>query len=168
MRLNDQTFQLLPVLLACASGSVLAGQDAVGGAQQQQRMRIDHRIEKQYTVTLEAEAARDYCQAKAEFEYWQANTQAHIEGAITNSECAASGGEYVVSVVYLDEEGTRQRSDHTETWSRDDAQPFRFEHDYEIGDNVDLIRVSARKVVCICTESPAEGESGPTKGKTDE
>ena len=168
MRLDDQTFQLLPVLLACASGSVLAGQDAIGGAQQQQRMRIDHRIEKEYTVTLEAEAARDYCQAKAEFEYWQANTQAHIEGAITNSECAASGGEYVVSVVYLDEEGTRQRSDHTETWSRDDAQPFRFEHDYEIGDNVDLIRVSARKVVCICTESPAEGESGPTKGKTDE
>ena len=30
MRLNDQTFQLLPVLLACASGSVLAGQDAIG------------------------------------------------------------------------------------------------------------------------------------------
>jgi hypothetical protein len=168
MRLYDQSFQLLPALLACASGSALAGQDAVGGAQQPQRMRIDNRIETEYTVTLEAESKKDYCQANAEFEYWQANTYAHIEGAITNSECAASGGEFVVSVVYLDEAGTRQRKDHTESWSRADAEPFEFEHDYEIGDNVDLIRVSARKVVCICTEPPAEGESGPTKGETDE
>lgn len=165
MRLEKYTFQLLPVLLACASGSALAGQDAVGSAGQPQRMRIDNRIETEYTVTLEAESARDYCQANAEFEYWQANTHAHIEGAITNSECAASGGEYVVSVVYLDEEGTRQRDDHTENWSRADAEPFKFAHDYEIGDNVDLIRVSARKVVCICTELPAEGEPGPTKGE---
>lgn len=168
MRLNDQTFQLLPVLLACASGSVLAGQDTTGSSQQPQRMRIDNRIETEYTVTLEAESAKDYCHANAEFEYWQDNTLAHIEGAITNGECAASGGEYVVSVVYLDEEGTRQRNSHTETWSRTDAKPFKFEHDYEIGDNVDLIRVSARKVVCICTEPPAEGETGPIKGETDE
>ena len=168
MRLNEQSFQLLPALLACASGSALAGQDAIGGAQQPQRMRIDYRIETEYTVTLEAESKKDYCQANAEFEYWQAYTHAHIEGAITNNECAASGGEYVVSVVYLDEEGNRQRNDHTEAWSRADAEPFKFEHDYEIGDNVDLIRVSARKVVCICTGPPAEGETGPTKGETDE
>ena len=168
MRLCDQSFQLLPALLACVSGSALAAQDAIGGAQQPQRMRIDNRIETEYTVTLEAESKKDYCQANAEFEYWQANTNAHIEGAITNNECAASSGEYVVSVVYLDEEGTRQRNDHTETWSRADAEPFKFEHDYEIGSNVDLIRVSARKVVCICTEPPVEGETGPTEGETDE
>jgi hypothetical protein len=152
--------------LAVAFPAVSAGQESMGGAQQPQRMQIENRIETEYTVELTAEPAREYCHANAGFEYWQSNTVAHVEGEITNEDCAASGGDYVVSVVYRDERGERQRRDHIEQWSRLDAQPFAFAHDYEIGENVDLIRVSAKKVDCICAESPDEDTE--TKGDTDE
>ena len=157
---------LAATALAGLASTGTAGQDTMGGAQQPQRMKIENRIETEYTVELTAESAKDYCHANAGFEYWQSNTVAHIEGEITNEDCAASGGDYVVSVVYRDEHGERQRRDHTETWSRVDKEPFSFAHDYEIGENVDLIRVSARKVVCICAESPEEDKE--TKGETNE
>ena len=158
MRSAHPAFCLAPALLFGAAISALAGQDAIGTSQQPQKMRIDNRIETEFTVTLEAESPKDYCHGKAEFEWWQSNTAAHVEGAITNPDCSASGGTYTVSVRHKDADGEVHRNDHEEDWSREDDQPFTFVHDYEIGENVDLIRVSARKVVCICAEQPAEAE----------
>lgn len=168
MRCDHSVSRLAPALLLGFAINAPAGQDAAGSSQQPQRMRIDNRIETEYTVILEAESPRDYCHAKAEFEWWQDNTAAHIEGSITNPDCGASGGTYTVSVRHKDALGEVRRNDYVESWSRDDDQPFRFVHDYEIGDNVDLIRVSARKVVCICAGQPAEGEPPAIKGEQDE
>jgi hypothetical protein len=168
MRRKRPAIRLAPIFLFCPGFAVLAGQDAPGTSRPPQKMQIETRIEKEYTVTLEAESPKDYCHAKAEFEWWQSNTVAHVEGSISNADCGASGGTYSVSVRYKDGQDGIHRDDHEENWSRGDDQPYKFVHDYEIGENVDLIRVSARKVVCICAEAPDRGDQSATKGENDE
>jgi hypothetical protein len=168
MRCDHPASHLALALLLGVGSHALASQDGIGVSQQPQKMRIDNRIETEYTVTLEAESQKDYCHAKAEFEWWQDNTVAHVEGAITNPDCGASSGTYTVSVRHKELNGEVQRNDYEENWSREDDQPFSFVHDYEIGENVDLIRVSARKVVCICAGQPVEDEQPVIKGEQDE
>jgi hypothetical protein len=43
-----------------------------------------------------------------------------------------------------------------ESWRRDDDQPVKFSADYEIGENVDLVRARSRQLRCTCADTPGE------------
>lgn len=146
----------LLLLLPVAAVSQTAQLDPGG---QEERMRIEGRVEKKYTIQLDAPQGKAYCQAQVWTEYVQKNTVAWVEGEIENPDCGASAGEYTVSIRYRDEDGEVHNVDHVESWQRDNYQNVEFEGEYFIGENVDLMRVRARKIVCICAEPADNGEA---------
>lgn len=126
---------------------------------QQERMRVEGQVEKKYTIRLDAPQGTAYCHAQIRTEYIQKNTIAAVKGEIENGDCGPSGGEYTISIRYRDEAGEIHNTEHLESWRREDDQNVRFEEEYLIGENVDLMRVRARKIVCICAEPDDSGEA---------
>ena len=159
---------LTPVLFLCL-GSLSAEAQTVGGepAGDPQTMRIDGRVEKTYKMQLEAAPKKQYCQAQISIEYTQRNTMAGVKGQIVNDECGPSGGTYNLSVRYKDEAGEIRNDEYEESWQRDHDEDIDIEASYPIGDNVDLIRVRARKIVCICAEPPDEGDGTDNMGENE-
>ena len=131
------------------------------GAGRQESMHA----EKKFTLKLETTRHKQYCQAKIQVEYAQRNTTASISGTIENRDCGASGGNYTLSVRFRDEHGEIQTIEREEQWQRENDETFAFEKEYSIGENVDLVRVRARKVVCVCAEMAAAGEDEAIKGE---
>ena len=142
--------------LACLSITAMAGQERTDGG---------NSAEKKYLIKMETTQHKLYCQARIALEYTQRNTVASVTGEIENDDCGASGGDYTMTVRFRDENGEVQNEEHEEQWQRDDDQVFAFEYEYTIGDNVDLIRVRARKIQCVCAEMPADDEAEETKGE---
>lgn len=95
------------------------------------------------------------CEAQIEFNYTQRGAIARVEGSIENETCAASEGSFTVSIRTSNDDFEQVTQEYHETWQRGDDQPVNFSHDYEIGDNVDLIRVRTLKSMCKCS-APAE------------
>ncbi|MGV3592001.1 MAG: hypothetical protein ACO1PZ_09955 [Gammaproteobacteria bacterium] len=95
------------------------------------------------------------CEARIEFEYTQRGAIARVEGLIENETCAASEGSFTVSIRTSNDDFEQTTREYHETWQRDDDQPVAFSRDYEIGDNVDLIRVRSSKSMCKCS-APAQ------------
>lgn len=91
------------------------------------------------------------CEAIIKFEYTQRASIARVEGQIENETCAASSGSFTVSLRTSNDAFEQSTVDHQETWQRTDNEPVTFSRDYEIGDDVDLIRVRTSKSVCKCT-----------------
>ena len=154
------------VLILCL-GSPVAGAQTVGGepAGDPQTMRVEGRVEKTYKMQLDAAPKKQYCQAQISIEYTQRNTTAGVKGQIVNEQCGPSGGTYNLSVRYKDEAGEIRNDEYEESWQRDHDQDIDIEASYPIGDNVDLIRVRARKIVCICAEPPDEGNGMDNTGE---
>jgi hypothetical protein len=96
------------------------------------------------------------CAATVDFEYHQRDTLAHVTGAIANTQCAASGGDYVLAVTIRDANGEVNTLEFPQEWARSDAVPVKFTFDLPIGPNVDLQNVRTRRLRCTCTEPPAE------------
>jgi hypothetical protein len=94
------------------------------------------------------------------FSYAQKDTTASFEGTLENTGCAASSGEYVVAITIRDDKGELQTLEFTTAWQRNDAEPLALEANYPIGENVDLLRVRARRVSCTCAEAPVEPRAG--------
>ncbi len=92
------------------------------------------------------------CGAGVALEYEQRDAIARVEGQLENESCAASSGKYVIAIRTRNDAGELQTVEFTEAWQRDDNEPVAFSKDYEIGNNVDLVRVSAIRVSCRCTE----------------
>ena len=134
---------LAVLTLACA---------AIPAAQSQQT------AEKTFTIPLEIKEHQRYCKAKVTLEYSQYNTEAGIKGLIENPDCGASSGGYTLAIRVRDDDGNFANFEHEETWGRDDDQPIAFDRRYPIGENVDLIRVRARGITCICAAMAPEGE----------
>ena len=157
---------LAPVLFLCL-GSLFSEAQTVGGepAGDPQTMRIEGRVEKTYNMQLEAAPKKQYCQAQITIEYTQRNTAAGVKGTITNEQCGPSGGTYDLSVRYKDAAGEGRNDEYEETWQRDHDGDIDIEASYPIGDNVDLIRVRARKIVCICAEPSDDGEGTDNMGE---
>jgi hypothetical protein len=122
-------------------------------------MQVEGRVEKQYTIRLDAPQGTAYCHAQIRTEYIQKNTIAAVKGEIENEDCGASGGEYTISIRFRDERGDVHNIEHLESWQREDDQNVSFQGEYLIGENVDLMRVRARKIVCICAEPDESGEA---------
>jgi hypothetical protein len=151
-----------------AMPGIAAGQATVHPVGVQERMRVDGQIEKKYLIKLETTEHKRYCKAKASFEYTQRNTLASVIGVIENDDCAASGGDYRLSVRVRDQNGDIRTVDHDEQWQREDDRPFTFEKHYAIGENVDLLRVRASKIICICAEPPLVGDESAIEGEDHE
>jgi hypothetical protein len=90
------------------------------------------------------------CAAQIELQYLQKNTLANVEGTIENEMCAASSGTYVLSIRTRDGNSELTTQEFTETWAREDDKAVAFESDYEIGENVELVRIRAMKITCTC------------------
>jgi hypothetical protein len=112
-------------------------------------------VEQDVSVKLEIkQKPTAACAATAEFEYQQRDTVAHVTGAIENTQCAASSGDYVLAVTFHDAKGELTTVEFPQEWARSDAEPVKFTHDLPIGPNVDLQNVRTRRLRCTCTEPP--------------
>jgi hypothetical protein len=110
-------------------------------------------LETEITTSVELRPpATPFCSAAIELQYWQRDTDVHVEGVLDNDTCAASGGEYVIVVRTRSESGELQMLEFTETWQRDDDQPVALESDYPIGENVELIRLGSGRIRCRCAD----------------
>jgi hypothetical protein len=122
---------------------------------QQERMTLERKMEYRHKVVLEAPERSSVCSARVEIEYRQKNTIAETEGTIHTEDCEAASGVYTVAARYRDEDGQVHNIESENTWSRMDDQPVHFSAELIIGENVDLIRVSARKIRCECAATDA-------------
>ena len=122
---------------------------------------------KTYEMRFETTEHKRYCKASVWVEYSQYDTEARYNGEITNEDCAASGGTYVISVRYRDESGEVHSVESEHTWRREDDQKIIFHGAQSIGENVDLIRVRARKIQCVCDEVESPAAENETKGENE-
>jgi hypothetical protein len=84
-----------------------------------------------------------------------------VDGTVQNGGCAASAGDYRLTVRVRDANAETQTLEFVEAWHRADDQPVPFKHDYAIGENVDLLTVRPRSLHCTCTEPPVEPPAPP-------
>lgn len=123
--------------------------------------------EKKYSIRFETTEHRDYCKASIWVEFNQYDTIAAYNGEISNEDCGASGGSYTISVRYRDESGEVHNIDSEHTWHRDNEQKVVIEGEQSIGENVDLIRVRARKIQCVCDEVESQATENDSKGENE-
>ncbi len=110
-------------------------------------------IEKQRSFVLDLPAPDiKYCAAAVGVEYTQRDTVVRVVSTIENSDCAASSGEYEISVRVRDANLDAKNLDFTEPWQRDDGKSQTFTHDYPIGTNADVLSVHGRSLECRCAD----------------
>lgn len=113
-------------------------------------------VEQDVSIKLEIKPKpTTACAATVGFDYQQRDTVAHVTGAIENSQCAASAGDYVLAVTIRDANGQITTLEFPEQWARSNAETIEFTHDLPIGPNVDLQNVRTRRLRCTCTEPQA-------------
>ena len=138
-------------LLLC--GTAIAQNSSVNHSKTDQTTRIEARVEKPYTVTLEAKPHEVFrCKVNVTVDYLQKNDVVHVESVVTNNDCGASSGTYVIAIRYIDENQDSREIEFQESWQRTDDQPVTYVNEYPIGNNVDLRRVRAKKLSCTCVE----------------
>lgn len=140
-------------VILCAIGASIGSTDEANDEE-----RISNETEIRTVIETKTEFATDACMASLEIEYYQKGASAHVETELSNDNCAASSGSYVIQVRYRDADGVNQSKDFEETWERSDANSIVIKKDYFVADNIDILRVRSRKLDCICT--PVETPSG--------
>jgi len=140
-------------------GLIWAPVAGAGPAALDQQEEHTRSADKKFTVKLEAPHHKQYCKAGASIEYSQRDVIARVNMEINNDDCAASSGSYTMSVRLRNDEGEVINLDFDESWQRADDQPILLKREYPIGKDVDLIRVRARKMKCVCAEIDSEGEN---------
>lgn len=122
---------------------------------------------RKYKIPFETTEHKTYCKARVSLEYGQYDTEARYDGEITVEDCGPSGGTYVISVRYRDASGEVRSVETEHTWHREDDQDVAIDGVQSIGENVDLIRVRARKVQCVCDEVASQSPEDETKGENE-
>jgi hypothetical protein len=141
--LNPQ--RCLFIVLALWTGVVMPEANAQG------KHKLEKQVEHEYKIKLESRKQKvKACNAELSISYQQYDTQAKVETNIENEDCAASGGKYTVDILVSDAGGQTHEIEHDETWSRDDNKPYASQKIYDIGKNVDLIRVRTTGLSCTC------------------
>jgi hypothetical protein len=144
-RIRDETLQA-PITSACIPRATRAAPscDPV--------TTVAH-VEKQQTFVVDLPKPDiKYCAAAIGVEYTQRNTLVRVVSTIENADCAASSGEYEVSVRVRDANLDVKKLDFTEPWQRNDAKSMTFAHDYPIGTNVDVLSVHGHSLECRCAD----------------
>lgn len=90
------------------------------------------------------------CQMAVVVSYLQYGDRAQVDSTLENRDCPASSGEYTVRLRIRDSTGKIQLLEHVESWARDDDAAIETQKFYDIGSDVDLIRVSTAKITCVC------------------
>jgi hypothetical protein len=99
------------------------------------------------------------CTAWVDLEYYQKNTHVYVKSTLTNEQCAASSGSYVIRIRYLPDEGEPDEIEFKETWSRDDDADIVTEKEYYVGENLEVRRVRSSKLKCVCAVENTEETS---------
>ncbi len=161
--LMSRTLSLTVLFLSFVCDSSLAGD----GSPRNQADRWEASSEKKYTIKLEASPPAHYCKSNTAIEYYQDDTVAKVNGEIKIDGCIKASGKYTISVRYRDDAGDTHNIDFDETWQRSSADPITISHAYPMADNVDLVRVRARRSRCVCNDAAAkeieQEESPPTE-----
>jgi hypothetical protein len=107
--------------------------------------------EIEFHQTIETEYGTDACKAVIEIEYYQKRASAHVESTLTNDDCDASSGTYAIQIRYRGADRQSQSKEFPETWERADSSSVVMEKDYFVADDIDILRIRARKLDCTCT-----------------
>ena len=134
----------------------LAGVSIAGAEEDKEEGLVTTDMEFHQTIEMEQAFSTDACQATIEIEYYQKGASAHVESTLTNDDCGASSGTYVIQIRYRDAGGQSQRKEIEETWERSDSNPVVVEKDYFVADDIDILRVRSRKVDCTCALDEAD------------
>lgn len=129
------------------------------GPGRQEKDRWEAYAEKKYTMTFETTKGTNYCEAKTSFDYYQVDTIAKVNGEISVQDCNDASGEYTISVRFRDENGATHDIDFDETWELNSSAPLKIAKEYLMAENVDLIRVKARRTRCICNDKIIKPET---------
>jgi hypothetical protein len=101
-----------------------------------------------------AAAAGPQCAASTLTEYQQRNNVARVTGTVSISSCpAGTTGMFTLVARVRDDNGEIRPIEFNETWQRNDTQDHIFNTDYPIGENVELVSVRVRGLVCTCAEA---------------
>jgi len=119
-------------------------------------------------LRLEMTQRTTHCRAEATVEYLQHDTLASVGGVIKSDDCESAGGDYTIAVRIRDADGALQNLEYVEAWQADGGNDFRFTRDYDIGPDVDLVRVRVSKVECICNDAAAGDMQPPNTGEDNE
>ena len=120
---------------------------------------IKNEAEVRTIIEIEQEFATNACKAEIEIEYYQKGSSAHVESTLTNEDCGASSGSYVIQVRYRGADRQTKSKEFAELWERTDTAPVLVEKDYFIADDIDIVRVRSRKLKCACApEEPADSD----------
>ena len=138
VKIIEKTFLIL--LLAAASFAV-ADED---------ESNISNEAQIRTTIMVEQSFATNACNAELEIEYYQKGSSVHVESTLTNADCGASSGSYVIQVRYRGADRQTHSKEFAESWTRTDTAPVLDVKDYDIADDVDIIRVRSRKLDCSC------------------
>ena len=138
MKINEKIFLML---LLAAAGFAVADED---------QSNINNEATIRTTIAVEQTPATIACKAELEIEYYQNGSSAHVESTLTNKDCGASSGSYVIQVRYRGANRQTQTKEFAELWERTDTAPVLVEKDYFIADDIDVVRVRSRKLKCTC------------------
>jgi hypothetical protein len=133
--------RMLPILLLTVASFALADED---------ESNINNEATIRTTIAVEQTFATNACKAELEIEYYQKGSSAHVESTLTNDDCGASSGSYVIQVRYRGADRQTRSKEFAELWERADTDPVFVEKDYFIADDIDIVRVRSRKLNCTC------------------
>ncbi len=133
--------KIFPILLLAAASFAVADED---------ESNINNEAQIRTTIVVEQTIATNACKAELEIEYYQKGSSVHVESTLTNADCGASSGSYVIQVRYRGADRQTRSKDFAESWTRTDTVPVQVEKDYFIADDIDIIRVRSRKLNCTC------------------
>ena len=119
----------------------------------QETVRTEHEVSVR--AALPARSGPQ-CEASALTEYSQQNTMARIQGSISIANCpAGSTGKFTIVARVRDDSGDTELLEFSKAWQRDDAEDHKFNSDFEIGENVELVSVRLRSLDCTCAATAA-------------
>jgi hypothetical protein len=133
--------QTLILLLLVTAGYAIADED---------ELVLKNEAEFSTIIEMEHAFATNACKAELEIEYYQKGSSAHVESTLTNDDCGASSGSYVIQVRYRGADRQTRSKEFAELWERADTDPVFVEKDYFIADDIDIVRVRSRKLNCTC------------------
>ncbi|MDX1563354.1 MAG: hypothetical protein R3305_10525 [Gammaproteobacteria bacterium] len=116
---------------------------------------LSREVEVPRTIELSVGGGR-VCSGLVDMTYQQRSTLALVKGTLTSADCAASSGSYTITARIRNTAGDVETIDFEERWQRSDDEPVTFEAAYPIGDDVELLRMDARHVVCSCDIAAAD------------
>ena len=162
---------LLPTaLLACvvllstsaSAASERSFKKTVFEAEKEESLELGGEIRHEYTVKLKSSLPQPECRADVSISYVPMYDKVRVETTVEHDGCAASSGDYTLSLRTRDPQGDVTTQDIPESWRRTDAAPVDRTKVYPLDPERELIWVrvrTARKTNCRCD---AVGDQGTT------